>query len=728
MINEISFENYKGMKRSHRLERLNLVTGPNGSGKTAIGTAIHIAIKGKHPFLGENLQAIRKECSADNVVFELTGDDISIRREFAFGEKTVHKVFVNGSEARVKEAQGEIDEVYPDSITRLDIGKFARMNDIERGQVLSELLGSAKELAEDVAEEIESMYFRENPESDYVIKYRLDGKFERKAFIAAMRELYKDKNPVILEMIDTCKKILGEKTGMVELAEYLDAAYEAVKKYRNSKGQEKQYAQKSFAEITTGLMPTAEIEQCLEDLDKEYAQLDKDMRKLRTLIDTLAAIKPGMSADEAAANVKKYSDELNAKKELLSYLDVQDKKLGDRIGLLQNGMQVAAAYAAWEERKNSSQARINGYKARIKETKARIKQESKAKIKALEQTRVEYLSLKELSPGECPTCGTIISDEAAAERKKLIKLAKAAWAEADAEIKIRNENAMARSQLELLEKQLDEETKILAGLKKDAYAVPGKTRDVLDKEEKTLLAARNEIRQQITAARKKQDALTAEWAGANSELQKHEAYAKALDENKGLLSLYEADPDDPGLALEAAYGRMEERKHRVHMEIVQYSASRQLADSVAKDQERILDLQVAFDTLGTVAEIIRKHKNDSVQKKIEPVQLLAKKYYHDPNDEIVLTPKSIGINRNGVFIEQSALSAGESLSLMSAVLIAIIEASGYKPNYLFVDAAEIDAKNIGILIEALGKTSLDCVIVAHHLPLDTPDGWNHIKL
>jgi DNA repair exonuclease SbcCD ATPase subunit len=728
VINNIAFENYKGMKRSHNLERLNLITGPNGSGKTAIGTAIHIAIKGKHPFLGENLQAIRKECSADNVIFDLTGDEISIRREFGFGDKTVHKVFVNGSEARVKEAQSEIDEVYPDSITRLDIGKFARMNDIERGQVLSELLGSAKELAEDISEEIVGLFFRENPESDYVIKYRLDGKFERKGFIAAMRELYADKNPVILETLDTCQKILGEKTGMVELAEYLDAAYEAVKKYRNAKGQEKQYAQKSFAEITTGLMPASEIEQGLEEYDKKYAQLDADMRKLSTLIDTLAALKPEMTAEKAAADVTLYTDMLEAKNALLATYDAQEKKLVDSLSLLQNGMQVAAAYDAWEDRKKSAQARIDGLKTGIENTKVRIKEESKAKLKALEQTRVDYLSLKDLNPGECPTCGTIIPDEAAADRKRAIKLAKAAWAEADAEIKLRNENAMFRSQIELLEKQLADETKILAEENKNPFAKPKKDRAALAEEEKALLKQRNEINAQKTAVRKEQEPYATVLAEAKAEQQKHDAYAKALAENKELLSLYEADPEDPMPALVDAHGSMANEKHKVHMELVKCNASKQLADTVAKDQERILDLQVAFDTLGVVAEIIRKYKNDSVQKKIEPVQLLAKKYYHDPNDEIVLTPRSIGINRNGIFIEQSALSAGESLSLMSAVLIAIIESSGYKPNYLFVDAAEIDAKNIGILIDALGKSGLDCVIVAHHMPLDTPNGWTHIKL
>ncbi len=733
MIRSVGFTNYKGYSREHRLGRLNIVSGRNGSGKTAIYEAIHIALKGKHPYLGETLQAIKKQCSGNPVTFSLVTDSISIDREISFGDKTVHTVCINGNEAKVKEAQAMIDEKFSDSLMRLDIGKFSKMNDIERGIVLSDLLGSVKLTVKEIALDVLDAYYRQNPESEYVLKYRLGkestDKYDKREFVNAMSELYKDKNPVILEMVSTAETIIAgieSQDGEVQASEALDFAFEAVKKFRNAKAQEKQYAQKTFAEISSDSIDPREVERGLKTTSDEISGVDDKIRALRSVIDTLKAIRPSIPLDGLDDKIMQCEKTLKDNDIVVAECLTKLSELDALLGAINEQEEGARKYDQWESIIAGYKNTIDGLETTIKEYSGKIQPESKHGLKSLEAAKVAYMSMKELTPGECPLCGTLVTEEAASERRAKKKAAKQAYDEAVSEIKLRQENSFIEAKIELAKKQLKEAKENLARAKEEMPAKPKIKPSDLQAEKNGFQLAGRDLTRRMNAAKDASAKASYELATAKAEKDKHTKYAAAVREHEAIVDIYSIDLDDPQTMVDAL-SRLETRRNEINEQYINFRAAELLNERLANDQQRILDLQTAADTLGSIAEIIREYKNEVVQRKIEPVRLLAKKYYHDNRDDIVITPKTIGVMRDDSFIEQSAMSAGEALSLMSSVLIAIMESSGTKPTYLFVDAAEIDTINMVTLMGALEKSSIDNIILAHHTPVSF-EGWVEIRL
>lgn len=733
MITKLSFSGYKGQTRDYDLSRLNLVTGPNGSGKTSIYEGIYIALMGRHPYLGEQLGAIKKQCSKDDVHFGIVANGASIDRNIIFGDKTVHNIIIDGRETKVKEAEREIEAIFPSSIMRLDIGKFAKMGDMERAALLSELLGSSKIIRKEIALDILDRYYMSFPEGEFVLKYKL-GKnpndYDKGEFIATMREVIAaDKNPIILEMVDICTEIMDGE-GVVDSSEALDEMYAGIKKYRDAKAQEKNYAQKTFAEMTSSERDIDDVQKELEIAKSHLQDRYKLENDLNNIMGALGTDLPAKSEEELKAALKDAHGRIDDIDKKISALQMHNETLDKDKAGLQEKLQAWDSYDAAMHHIDGLRKIIQRDTDKLDDLLGNIHDESKVSIADLEKAKAHYLAMKELSSGECPTCGTIITEEQAKASKAAKKKAKSEYDAAVKELQLRKNNESIRNTVKTLKeqnegrkKELDEK---LASVPKEPKADREEYKKLGQKIAEEKKAIEEELKIHQADARNESNAI----GTIERDIMTLQVAKKRLEQVRPLLDKYVK-----GVPLADVPEHLEVHRNGVHQKIQELldniaglKAEEEIHEKMKGIQEKTVALSTAYGVLAQMCDIIRAYKNEAVERKIAPVQLLAKKYYVNKEDEIVITPKTIGVNRDGQYIEQAALSSGESLSLMSAVLVAIMEASGMSPKYLFVDAAEIDVHNMEYLLGALEKSTLDTVIVAHHMPLDTPNGWNHIKL
>ena len=200
-----------------------------------------------------------------------------------FGEKTLHTVSINGIDTKIKEAEKEIEGSLG-GMMRLDISKFSKMNDLERGTLLSELLGSSKMERQEIARDVLDQYYRSYPESEFIIKYRMGAKltsYDKSAFIAAMKDVIAtDKNPAIISAIEICEEILRGDGGVVDAADALDEMYASIKRVRDAKAQEKNYSQKTFAEMTSRGRDIGDVQAELEGVKESLELAHKDEKEI----------------------------------------------------------------------------------------------------------------------------------------------------------------------------------------------------------------------------------------------------------------------------------------------------------------------------------------------------------------------------------------------------------------------------------------------------------------
>ena len=72
MIKRIKLDSVKGIDYAdYEIGKLNLLLGPNGSGKTSILSSIGILIEGRHPKNGKLLQNIMEICPSDSLSVEV---------------------------------------------------------------------------------------------------------------------------------------------------------------------------------------------------------------------------------------------------------------------------------------------------------------------------------------------------------------------------------------------------------------------------------------------------------------------------------------------------------------------------------------------------------------------------------------------------------------------------------------------------------------------------------
>ena len=725
MIKRLNFAGYKGQRKSYEFKRLNLVTGKNGSGKTTIYEAIHIALTGKHPYLGETFAAIKKQCSSDTVEFGIDTNTVSINRTIAFGEQTKHEISIDGVKTKIKEAEKLIEDAIPSSIMRLDIGKFSKMNDVDRSVLLSELLGSSITTRPEIYEAIMDEFFLACPEADYVLKYGLKTNRESHdptEFVNAMYEEFKaEKSPAIVEVINSFKDIVMDGQITVKASDALDVIYAGIKAVRDGKAQEKNYLQKTYVELGS----TSDIDVVLENK--------------KTLTNEINALVPRYDSLNAAVAVFSQPVPEGTEEEWVNKAAIHKKTMDDANREIEKIDNEIAAHARVVTELSKTKSEIAVYNESLrtrKEIESRVEEAKKLLLDTPNQApesgdsdeylnRVisEYRYIIVPSKGKCQTCGTEISDEVVSATKAQKSKAKKAAEKAEAELAVRRNNKKLLATKYAHEARVADAEAALAKHIKNSPQEPKMSLESVNSQmtdlQETLgsLAIRKgELSKAYANALTEDMECVANIEAIRSKRVKMEAYGDEYNVYPSVEAMMEESNTIKALILE----KREELK-KVETEIGIHEKAKEYA-------VRVNAVKSANQTASKLADAVRAYKNKVVQEKIYPVLVLVQKYYKKKGDEVAITPNSIGVWRDGVYVDNAAMSSGESLLLMSAVLVSIMEASGMSPKYLFVDAAEIDENNMGILMGVLEKSSMDTIIIAHHMPIAAGDDWNVIRL
>lgn len=155
-LNSVTLKNWKGQNTSLKLARLNLVTGPNGSGKTALLEAIQFACEGRTS-LGDSPQAaiafMGTQGGGVHVGLETANGLFGWRRELIIdhsdGGKVSQELSIDGrgvgkvkeTEGAIKERIGRDGEVFA---PMFDLHRFLDLSDDKRRDFVLDLCARAQ--------------------------------------------------------------------------------------------------------------------------------------------------------------------------------------------------------------------------------------------------------------------------------------------------------------------------------------------------------------------------------------------------------------------------------------------------------------------------------------------------------------------------------------------------------------------------------------------------------
>ena len=148
MIKKISIKNVKSTPHGvYDVDKLNLLIGKNGAGKSTIMDSIAIAMEGKHPRNGNTLVDIMNICPCDSLEVELNVQKVdehsSFKRTFDTDEKGSNRqvIYVNNRKVKKHEGEAKIKEWFGEFLPRVNIAKFIGISANDKGKFLFTLFG-----------------------------------------------------------------------------------------------------------------------------------------------------------------------------------------------------------------------------------------------------------------------------------------------------------------------------------------------------------------------------------------------------------------------------------------------------------------------------------------------------------------------------------------------------------------------------------------------------------
>lgn len=381
-ILNVKTDNFRGGSSEIPLNGLDIITGPNGVGKTRILQAVQLAISGAvpHPIEDRNIDTLElfsREMGKGVMTVSLLLDNpndpnvenqpVGYQRIYTLEHKEgTYKVsqqidFSDGESRKVKESEAQIKEYLGDFPVMIDVHKFIRMSDEQRAQLMMQIGSMNIEKWNEAS--LREMLF------SHCYQFELPTAILEKAISIYSPKLKADIRSGLFEMQEYFKK---EEASLRKEMKTMSAAAQGAVALNVTNG-------------VKSLRPTATINEDLLKAREDYTKLTNDLAKAKASREQFEKMKE--EAVKLEESIRKAKE--SASEEKIAVLEGE---------ILKHQKHVLPVPEEWTKRiieltsqlEEANQLLID---ARMKEHTA------KANIVGMQ----EKWTL--LSQGKCPTCG-----------------------------------------------------------------------------------------------------------------------------------------------------------------------------------------------------------------------------------------------------------------------------------------------------------------------------------
>lgn len=723
---KLSIKNIKGQTKTIELDQINLITGKNGTGKSAILESLIVALDGEHPTAGKTLGAVCSMISGDVGEIELDatrGDaHINILRIFKCAHGNSQKIYINGREEQQATARSMIDEFLGGASARkISPYKFINLSPKERLTVLAEMLPGDKLL--DIQQITQRTLYSGSEEVLGISRYT--------------------KGTSVAELSDEEFVEVVQKARLVD-AQYLDLAdrYIVVNQYGdaaayaealitknkedvnevqsevNRIGKSLQSHQDTLGDISLQDGPRLESLEVLHiqrsETDQKIADIERDLAKTAHAVSTISNIEDGIKKIRQAhpdldAEIRRTKKGIAALNKACC-VDENFDHHAAHMEISQLTQKIAASKSAAAGLPSIIKDREVAEEQLVKYKDVSTRLGDEAKKLSAELSGLEELSSQAQSHidmlGEddaCPLCGSEINV------KKLIKSLAETKDSLDSKID-RKRSELSNASKSALEASREE--KSIALLIKDYdKAIENSNKLIFPDSE-------------ILASQKRIDAL-------NGMLEEHRKHLALQGLESDLATLVARKENIQSLMAQAkkiistptysdgdleACQKERDRIDEMIEKAIQIDAIKKLA---AAEQIALEDLKTKRSMLKKIGGLLLEVKKESywfideVAKIVESVM----------GEEGVINNSMFGVTKDGVQIQDKVLSGGERLLFIASVLLGFAHLSDPgTAKIIEIEGSELDGNNLEKLVSLIKKyPEVDMAIITSHINLEVAD-------
>lgn len=706
-LTEISASRLKSLRDLRlRVGPLVALTGPNGSGKTAILQAVRLAILGYEPSVGKTLAAT-KTLYAD-------GQMASVGLVFDDGF-TIGRSFSDSISTTVMPLRGESTERARQARIEAETGAFLPSFDFQAFLELS-------------AEKRREMLFALLPRD--AIGLTLDDwrewlgyEFADPSIQAAIDKLWR-------EHIERAPSPLDGLGSAISYVHERKLAAERDRKKQELIAQEASAAAQRETEAASHFNPLEqtrlqrELEQVTEAFGRVLQQAEeaeREKRRARQRDQQLRVI--GLQIKEATANLE------TARVKLASLRNDPVPELDSLLARLLDAERErdALPQPSEAEIEAARQAVVEAEEA-LRSRQEEARQAGERRTEAMLRAAPARRSLEQLAAADqCPVCGAVAELEAVRER-------------------LRREVEAADQQQAILDRQHREAVEAVKLAEETVRAATERLKQLQAQTDAHLYAEIKveRIRENVEWTRSEHERRQAE---AEQEVARLEAEIQRLEEESDRLNAIEIlteFPDYEGemMQLEARSATLREGLRKIQEAAKaagRAEAARQRADEEA---QQLKTLTARAEALDWIYGALQRLRADAIQKLVSPVEQTANEILReiDPGKTFRFQFEAaggrptfdFGFEQDGIFRPFDAASTGEDAFLAVVLIAALVAAVRPRWRVLMVDNLEsIDETRRAALLSALARVAdryFDNVLVAGCCWIPAVDGWQVVDV
>ncbi len=752
MIRQLSLEGLKGQFASYNLQKLNLLTGPNGTGKTAALQAAMVGVLGYEPRLGKTPGATLTLASDGRMSVELvTEDGFGVTREFAFDparKSASQRIILHGQEEmRQQDAEAIIAERLGNFPVMFDLDEFTSLSPDKQRDFIFKLSRMDEKWSPGLLLNHLMLRTIGKKVGEAVITTTLEMKYGVEPKVEAFNGLSDEQQQECVELLigklnrvyaNTLRAVLadlrkhctddiqGSLAGMI-------AALKAWAKAAKAKKAESEAAirglteEKNVCESEVGGI--AELKKELEEASAEYARLREDARA-----DEEKRKAHEQRIADAQAAVQRHEDTLTVKRKELKDMQAARMREGEATSTLDADV-VEKKKALEGLPADDSDEQIECIEDRLNANRQKqgvvdtelfaLKSADKIHKELLKKEQAKF---KVFESGKCPTCGTPVESE---------------------HIKT------------LLAKMRADMQRWKAGLKSSAESCKQRQAALngLKEEERGLVEELRAMKKKAAVTIEKQGQVAREIQDMEIDLARREAAEKARAKGirllKAEISLMQADPPPPApkpepmadpTVREKQIHALTEKVESLKAVLESKHRAQGLLESIGNRLVRAQMGSVEHDVVKDMVEAVKGVRDQLVKEIIGPLQgtvddLLAEidpryKVYFRLEDDRGKPSFDFGwqifqANRQVSHrIPFKSLSGGESVLFSAAIATALILRAAPPEKMLLLEMGELDDHNAALLLKGLNKLSrhLDNIVAVSCHDVKVPDGWQVFNL